>query len=149
MRIVRGNPRQHALPANEPKPRPITPRCPMNVIQNKGARAAWRQLVKLSKSMRVLAEADGPLLEKLALSWARLREIEAHLQEKGLGVFIQVYESKTGAKIGQPSAFYAIYRAELDFFFRALQQMGFTPAARTRIQTVGGQSATNPFLELG
>ena len=150
LRIVRGNPGKRPLPQNEPHPRAVMPRCPKSVRQNPSARKAWRQLMSLARSMRVLTEADGPLLEKLALSAGRIRWIEAEESKHGLGIFMQIYESKTGAKIGQPSVIYTIYRNEMEFFFRGLLQFGMSPAARPRIQTVGAKSQDgNPFLSLG
>lgn len=141
LRRLQGNPGKRPLPAREPTP-PAGEIKPPSWLKGKG-RAAWRRLLPLLESMRVMTPAD---CEALALGcdalgeYVELRDI---IRRGG-----RTYQTTT-----QSGAIMYRTRPEValaaDAWRKAdhiLSAFGLTPSARSKVQTVA-EIQRDPFEE--
>jgi len=143
LRLLNGNPGNRSLNRREPKPRADVPPCP--VWLSLEAKRAWRRLLPDLRQMRVLTCVDGDAFAAYCQTYARWKAAEEFIQKHG-----EVYpirDEQGRVKCMQQFPQVAIAR-NLILVLRAYQQeFGLTPAARSRVETVGtgahGQVALN------
>lgn len=134
LRIVGGNAGKRPIPQAEPTPPRVIPSQPAHLTS--AARVAWGRLTVLLDRMGVLTEADAYALERLAELYAEIVELTGTIMAHG-----RVYETKTetGSLICRPRPEVAML-ADADRRFRAYMiEFGLTPAARSRVNSDGGE----------
>ncbi len=121
---LEGNPGKRPLNANEPKPKKKAPACPKWL--NEDAKREWRRLVKQLEALGVLTELDMAVFATYCDAFARWKEAEEFLSERGL-FFI--------TPSGYPQQFpqVAISQNYARLMNRCAEQLGLTPSARSRI----------------
>lgn len=82
LKILEGNPGRRPLLANQPKPKPLAPKCPASLP--KEAKKHWEYLAPKLEALGLLTEVDGPALTDFCLCLARLEEAEKIVQENGM-----------------------------------------------------------------
>ena len=129
-RVLAGNPSKRPMNTREPQPRPLEPRCPKWLDPE--AKRAWKWLVAELRYMRLLTSADRHAMESYCHAYSRWRATEAFLKVHG-----DVYPIRDDAgrvRYMQQFPQVAISR-NLQQLLKAYQQeLGLTPASRTRIQ---------------
>lgn len=145
---LRGSWRADTRP-NEPQPKKGAPPCPRRL---KGeARQIWKSVCRILAEMNVLTRADGAQLERYCTYLARWRECEDFIAKNG--ATYPMYTEEASTYIGRmPDGRFLVgwcrhpHVTESRALDSALKQMeanfGLTPAARTRIATVGAQRVT-------
>lgn len=82
LKILEGNPGKRPLPQNEPKPRPLAPKCPSRLPRE--AKRHWKELAPKLEKLGLLTEVDGQAFADYCLCLARLEEAEKDIRERGI-----------------------------------------------------------------
>lgn len=131
LKLLAGNPGKKPLNRREPKPRAGTPHCPAWL--SPAARKVWHRLARELRAMRVLTLVDADAFAAYCHTYARWREAEEFLDQRGL--VYPLRDDKGQVKCMQQWPQVAIAR-NLLLVLRAYQQeFGLTPASRSRIAT--------------
>ncbi len=134
---------------SEPKAPKGKPRCPDWL--DKDAKTMWRHLVPLLDAMGVLTRLDGNALARYCRLWSRWRKAEAFLDEKG--EMYPLRDEKGQVKYFQQWPQVAIAHKLALQLTRLEQELGMTPAARTRLQVSqpaqGKSSAISHYFTAG
>jgi P27 family predicted phage terminase small subunit len=139
LRILRGNPRQHALPKNEPKPPSGIPDPPEHLTPE--AREHWDEVREPLAKIGLLTVIDGEALAGYCESRALWVAAKKKLAEQGITV-----SSPNGYEIPSPSLSIAM-RAQKEM--RAwLAEFGMTPSSRSRVKAGEPGEASDPFEDL-
>lgn len=147
LRLLQGNPGKRALPKNEPKPKPVSPKCPswLGPI----GRREWKRIAPELEKLGLFTAVDGAALEAYCQAYETMvlarKALQDHLKlTKKLTV---TYINKFGAEneIPHPSVRIAKEAAAQVRAFCA--EFGLTPSARGRMQTPGEQKEADPFEE--
>ena len=124
---MRGTWRKDRAAAREPRPKSGTPRRPAWLTPR--ARKFWPEYVRLTSTMRVLTQVDGPALGMLCAAHSEYLDAVDVLTKKGAS-----YESPT------PTGTIVRARPEVQQASEAwrrvhmmLAQFGLTPASRSRV----------------
>lgn len=125
LRVLKGNPQHRPLNAEEPKPKPVAPRCPAWLTAV--AKRHWRELAPELETIGVLTTIDVGAFAGLCESWAQYREASEFLHKHGA-----VYRSPAGYLVQVPQV--AIARAALSAYMRGCAEFGLTAASRTRVK---------------
>jgi P27 family predicted phage terminase small subunit len=134
LKLLEGNPGHQKLNHNEPKPRPIAPDCPawLNPI----ARREWRRICPELERLGLLTGVDLAGLANYCSLFAVIVQCEKAIHKTGLVVEIRdaagtVTSTRQRAEVGvRHKAIMAIKPY--------LGEFGLTPAARGRMQMLGG-----------
>lgn len=108
---------------NEPKPKPIAPACPKDLPRE--AERLWKSLAPKLERLGLLTETDGPAFADMCLCWARLREAERDISERGLLV-----PGERGLVKNPAAQLAREYRAGLQ---KWAARFGLTPADRSAL----------------
>lgn len=128
--------------AREAKGPEGAPTCPSWLDAD--AKRAWKQLVPMLDSMRVLTKIDGNALARYCRTWSRWRKAEAFIDEHG-----EMYPLKDESgrvKYMQQWPQVAISHKLALQLTRLEQEFGMTPSARSRIQ-VENPPPVDPALD--
>ena len=129
LRLIEGNPSRRPLNKDEPKPAPVTPKCPRHL--NAAAKAEWKRTAKKLHKLGLLTEIDRPQLALYCQAWGRWIEAEDALKEHGT----IVKAPNTGWPIQSP--YLAVANKAMEQMQRALSEFGMSPASRARVQAAG------------
>ena len=125
LKRLAGNPGRHRLNEREPQPRPAgQPQAPKWL--NGEARREWRRVVRELHRTGVLTTVDMGVLEGYCVSYARWRHAEGMLERQP-----EVIESDKGNLYQNP--WYGVARTAMRDALRMAQELGMTPAARSRV----------------
>lgn len=105
------------------------PKAPAHLGRDPVALAAWVQLCKHLMKMRVLAPADGPVLEGLCIAYSHARAADKIVRRDGMIV------TRKGRGVAAHPAVKISFQAWRDVRVFA-QEFGLTPSSRTRVHTV-------------
>jgi P27 family predicted phage terminase small subunit len=141
LRVLRGNPRQHALPKREAKPRIPAgiPKPPSHLTRE--AKAYWPEIAEKLARVGLLTEIDGEALGAYCEARAIWVKAKKKLGEEGITI-----TSPSGYTMPSPSftvankAFMTMYRMWVEF--------GMTPSSRTRIDVTSPLEEVDPFEQL-
>ena len=122
--IAEGRPGHRPVNGNEPKPRPVVPKCPAHLDGQ--AKKEWRRLTPVLLRMRVLTEADGMNLANLCQTYSTLIKAQEKLNETGI-----LYKAPSGYVMQSPLL--AVVNTCVDTITKLSREFGLTPAARSRI----------------
>jgi P27 family predicted phage terminase small subunit len=142
LKLIAGNPGEHKLPENEPKPEIAAPTAPRWL--NAEARAEWDRLVPDLLRLKLLSELDRGLLAGMCQWWSKYVRAERQLAREPILRKNRNHVLTTNVNL-------AIAREAWAHYARAAAEFGLTPAARSRIsvpttprESKRGESST-PF----
>ena len=147
LRLLQGNPGKRALPKNEPKPRPIAPKCP-SWLGSIG-RQEWRRVAPELESLGLLTVVDGAALEAYCQAYETMvqarRELKEHIRLAGK--MTVTYTNKFGAdnEVAHPAI--KISREAATQVKAFCAEFGLTPSSRNRMQTPEKEKESDPFEE--
>ena len=130
IKILEGNPGKRKLNENEPKPLKKAPPCPKWLEPE--AKKEWRRLAKALEAMGVLTEADMAAFAGYCQSYARWKEAEERITDRGLVI-------RTPSGYPQQVPYISIAQQYLKLMQQYAEQFGLTPAARSRIIAGNGE----------
>lgn len=138
LRILEGNPGHKALNREEPKPRPIAPRCPSWLARE--AKREWRRVAPVLERLGLLTEVDGAALAAYCQAYARWRAAEEAVSRLGA-----TYTTALGRLAPRPEV--AMARQMMGQVRAFCAEFGLTPSARGRmsIPAVPDDDPDNPF----
>lgn len=87
LKILEGNPGNHPLNDERPKPAPLAPRCPSWLSRR--AKAEWRRVAPELETLGLLTTLDMAALASYCQAWARVEQCTRVLDREGL-----TYESR-------------------------------------------------------
>ena len=132
IKILEGNPGKRPLNTHEPKPLKKAPPCPKWLEAE--AKKEWRRLAKALEAMGVLTEADMAAFAGYCQSYARWKEAEGRITDRGLVI-------RTPSGYPQQVPYISIAQQYLKLMQQFAEQFGLTPAARSRIIAANGENA--------
>lgn len=132
IKILEGNPGKCPLNTHEPKPLKKAPPCPKWLEAE--AKKEWRRLAKTLEAMGVLTEADMAAFAGYCQSYARWKEAEGRITDRGLVI-------RTPSGYPQQVPYISIAQQYLKLMQQFAEQFGLTPAARSRIIAANGENA--------
>ena len=124
LKVLEGNPGCRKLNENEPKPLPIIPDCPEWLTGN--AKDVWGKLAPILERMGLLTEADEIALAAICSLYARYKDLERIIDEKG-------YTEKNTRSGLKAIPEFAMSRDCLKLLKSFMTEFGLTPSSRTRI----------------
>ncbi len=130
---LEGNPGKRELNRSEPKPTRKAPACPKWLEPE--AKKEWRRLAKKMEAMGVLTEVDMAAFAGYCQSYARWKEAEERITDRGLVI-------RTPSGYPQQVPYISIAQQYLRLMNQFAEQFGLTPAARSRI--IAGSENTDP-----
>jgi P27 family predicted phage terminase small subunit len=139
---LRGTLRKHRVNPAEPMPSPGAPSIPSTLPEP--ARPAWRWLVRLLTSMRIITKADGPVLFLAACRLTDYQELSRDVAVNGR-TFSTTTES--GSVMHRPRPEMALMTAAWRDAMATLVQLGLTPSSRSRVSKVGNPDTPEDELE--
>ena len=142
LKKLKGNPGKRPLNEREPEPALGAPEIPPGLDLDEIAMRQWHELSQILTGMRVITEADGIVLASLCQTYSRWVEASKQLEQSGL-----IFRTKSGYI--QQSPLQGVVNTCIDQINRLSRELGLTPSARTRVQTVEPPRGPNPFAELG
>lgn len=140
LKLLRNNPGKRKIePEKEPQPEKGAPRCPPFITGEK--RKIWKWTAKILDQMGIGSRADLLIMEGLCNQLMTLRKAENRLEKRRGNLLLK------SPKSGWPMAHPLI--AIRDNAWRntqsILQELGFTPAARTRLRVQMIEEKVDPF----
>jgi P27 family predicted phage terminase small subunit len=129
LKILAGNPGEHALNKREPRPPPGIPECPKKLP--KKIKAKWLELAPLLIESHLLSKLDIPAFVLLLRHLVRIDETARKVERSGLLV-----KAKNGFPVVSP-LLYVLNRAQRDAM-RIMAEFGLTPSSRSRIVSERG-----------
>ena len=126
LKMLEGNRGKRPINNTEPQPVNGPPPCPRWL--GRDAKREWRRVCRELAAMGLLARADMTALAGRCQEWARYVEMQHVLAEKGC-----TFETATGGFQARPEV--AIADKALGRVNAIDQQLGLTPAARSRLST--------------
>jgi len=79
LKVIQGTTRRDRMPANEPKPAPIAPKCPSWL--DREAKAEWRRLAPKLEKLGLLTEADGSAFAVYCEAYSRWKRAALALRK--------------------------------------------------------------------
>ena len=135
---LEGNPGKRALNRKEPKPNKNAPACPKWLEPE--AKKEWRRLAKTMEAMGVLTEVDMAAFAGYCQAYARWKEAEERITDRGLVI-------RTPSGYPQQVPYISIAQQYLRLMHQFAEQFGLTPAARSRIIAAGENGVTTDEME--
>lgn len=130
IKLYEGNRGHRPLPKNEPMPDIGVPACPKDL--SAAAKEEWERITPLLLKVGVLSVLDTATLGLYCQAYARWQEAERKIQEakdeSGDGLVIK---APSGYPIQNP--YLAIANRAMEDCHKYLQQLGLSPASRSRI----------------
>lgn len=139
LKILEGNPGKRPINTNEPKPRPIAPKCPRGL--SAAAKREWERVAPLLERCGLLTEIDMAALAAYCTLYGRWIEAETTVRKEGLIIL-----SPNGYP--QQSPHLQIANRCLDQMKTYLVEFGMTPSSRTRISVNSSESSEDPMESL-
>ena len=139
LKLVKGNPGKRPLNKKEPKPKGGLKDPPKDMPH--AAKLEWRYIVSNAPE-GLLTKVDRAVLRLYCESLALYKDARKGMDDDGL-------VTKTPNGMMQQSAWVGIANQAQKNILRCAQEMGLTPAARTRIQLADGGEGENPFAGHG
>lgn len=139
LKLVKGNPGKRRTNKREPKPRRVIPSPPAHLSDE--ARGWWGWFAGFLDRMGVLTEADAAALEQLCELYVELKGLRKVVEDEGR--FYKTTNQNGDAMIRPHPAVAQL--ADTDRRFRGyLSEFGLTPAARSKVSTMGDDADSDP-----
>ena len=123
------------LPANEPHPPAIIPKCPKHLDQE--ARKEWRRMAKELEPIGLLTNLDKAIFASYCQAWSTWVFATEKIREKGMVVM-----ASTGTPMQNP--YWPIINKANEQMVKALIEIGMSPSSRSRVKVPPPKEA-NPF----
>lgn len=136
LKVLRGNPGQRAINADEPKPPPADPSPPPRL--EGPALDKWNEIVPLLSTMGVFTQADRGVIERYCLLHEQWLHVVKHVRENGMTQLTQTGYSQLTAE----GSLFKTLPAEL---MRIEQQFGMTAAARSTMKVSNAAAPEDPL----
>jgi P27 family predicted phage terminase small subunit len=145
LKLIAGNPGHRPLNTDEPEPDGDLFDPPASFSRSKPERAArlcqiWREAIGNAPA-GLLRNLDGSVLERYCRSWLTYLEADEKVEEAGAVIKIK------GGQF-QKNPFLSIRDQQNSILDRLCDQMGFSPAARTRVKVSGKKKAKSALGKL-
>jgi P27 family predicted phage terminase small subunit len=124
LKVLEGNPGKRPLPANEPKPKPVAPKCPSWL--DKEAKREWRRVVPELSRLGLLTVVDGTALAAYCQAYSKWVEAEKFMQKHGM-----IFKTPSGYIQQVPQV--AIAQKYLLIVRDFCREFGLTPSSRSRM----------------
>lgn len=139
LKVLEGNPGKRPLPQNEPKPQPISPKCPAWLASE--GKKLWKQLIPELERLGLMTIMDGVAFEAVCQNYATWVRCEKYLKKNGL-----TFETETGYIQQRPEV--AIGQKALAAVRAFCTEFGLTPASRARINIKPDDGKEDPMEAL-
>jgi P27 family predicted phage terminase small subunit len=126
LKVLTGNPGRRPLNANEPKPEPAVPECPVEL--GPVARREWDRMAGELAPLRILTNLDRAALAAYCGAYGMWAEATEAIQKFGTMV-----KAPSGFPVQSP--YVSIANRQAEIMMRIASEFGFTPASRSRIST--------------
>jgi P27 family predicted phage terminase small subunit len=144
MKVFDGNPGKRPLPEDEPHGTGL-PTMPKWLAKFPEAVELWEWAIRVLGTMKVVTEADGPMLAMLCRAYAEMRRLEEMLYGDNPTVTETQISGRTGFASESPQVrMLAAARKEL---YTLLGEFGLSPSSRARIKTVPGGGPGDALAE--
>jgi P27 family predicted phage terminase small subunit len=130
IKALEGNPGKRALNEREPRPEKKAPSCPKWLEPE--AKKEWRRLAKKMEALGVLTEVDMAAFAGYCQAYARWKQAEERITDRGLVI-------RTPSGYPQQGPYISIAQQYLRLMHQFAEQFGLTPAARSRIIAGNGE----------
>ena len=144
IKILEGNPGKRPINKNEPKPKPIAPKCPSWLKKDKVAHAEWKRVVPKLEKLGLLTEVDGAALEGYCKAYSRWVEAETQMDQLKSTVFKPNKDTNYIQQLPQVS----IAQKYLAVVKAFCSEFGLTPSARSRMTLPGQVEEEDPMEAL-
>ncbi len=146
LKLIAGNPGHRPLNTDEPEPDGDLFEPPASFSRAKPERAArlcaiWREVIANAPA-GLLRKLDGSILERYCRSWVTYQDADEKVEEAGAVISINK------GKQFQKNPFLSIRDQQNAILDRLCDQMGFSPAARTRVKVSGKKKAKSALGKL-
>jgi len=133
LKVLAGNPGKRPLNENEPKPRPIAPKCPSWL--DREAKKEWKRVAPALERLGLLTEVDGAALAAYCQAYgtwvAAQKKINEYLKENGKLTY--EYTNKGGGTNEVPIPEISIAEKALKQMKAFCTEFGLTPSSRGRL----------------
>jgi P27 family predicted phage terminase small subunit len=124
LKVLQGNPGKRPLNQNEPKPKPIAPKCPSWL--DKEAKREWKRVAPELERLGLLTVVDGAALAAYCQAYSRWKQAEEIIKREGM-----TFTTETGYLMPHPAVKIAEKSMQLIKAFCA--EFGLTPSSRCRM----------------
>lgn len=124
LKILAGNPGRRPLNTNEPKPKPISPKCPSWL--DKEAKKEWKRVAPELERLGLLTIVDGAALAAYCQAYSRWKRAEELVKKEGL-----VVATESGYLMPHPAV--KIAEKSMQLIRGFCTEFGLTPSSRGRM----------------
>lgn len=145
LRYIRGNPSKSPMNENEPTPELADESVPPPQLLNEEAAAVWREMVQKLSAMRVLTDADLPLLERYCIE--RTQYVKCYKKVLQHGEEYTHYEpdpnepEKLRIKYTQVAPWATQMHRHHTAMLKIEQEFGMTPSSRSQVSANGSRES--------
>lgn len=143
LKVLEGNPGKRPLSVNEPKPKPIPPKCPAWMAPE--GKKLWKRLMPELERLGLMTIVDGAAFEAVCQNYATWVKCEKHLKKYGLTMKLYT-KARDEYEIPRPEV--AIGQKALKSVHTFMTEFGLTPASRVKLGTKPGGEEEDPMEAL-
>lgn len=141
LKLLRGLPGKRALPADEPKPSPLSDAQPPDWLDDE-AKIEWRRLAPILERLGVLTETDTGALTTYCEAWATWKGATQKIRQFGM-----VIKGKDG-DLPIVSPYVKIAEKAFAQVKGMLIEFGMTPSSRTKVHAVKPEQKVSKWAGL-
>lgn len=148
LKLLQGNPGKRPISQNEPKPKPIAPKCPTWL--DKEAKREWKRVAPELEKIGLLTLIDGATFAAYCQSWSLYVSAQKMINDYQKAHFklTVTYTNTFGASNEVPLPEIAIAEKALKQLKAFCTEFGLTPASRTRIDVKPLEGKADPMEDL-
>lgn len=145
LKYIRGNPSKEPLNENEPTPELASSNTPPPATLGEAEQLVWHEMVRRLTAMRVLSDADLPLLERYCIE--RVRYLICYEKVKQHGEEYTHYEpdpmnpGEVRIKYTQVAPWATQMHRHHSAMLKIEQEFGMTPSSRSQVVANGTRDA--------
>ncbi len=140
LKVLAGNPGKRPINEDEPKPKPIAPKCPSWL--DKEAKKEWKRVAPELERLGLLTQVDGAALAAYCQAYSRWKQAEEVLSKHGL-----VFKTPNGYIQQLPQV--AIAQKYARIMREFCHEFGLTPSSRSgmKLPSGGEEDEFEAFLD--
>ncbi len=135
--MVADNPQHRPLPKAEPVPERAPFHKPVAVAKDKLANAEWDRIVPMMERAGLVRSLDSSMVAMWCLTWAQFSRAAAWITEKGDCYPVKNRHGDVVRVVEWPQT--KQFRNLQDILIRLGRELGMSPSARSRVDSVGDQ----------